>query len=576
MTIAITTRLLEQTKLVIWDLDDTFWDGTLLEGTMRYVPAHHDLVVALSKRGIINSICSHNDREQALDVLCRHGIADYFVFPEISYDSKGAAVARIIEAAQLRAANIVFLDDSERMRGEVAAINPNVLAIPRERFTSENHTARAETDPHLHRLADYRLLETKHCARAASTLCSDDFLRSCDIRIREHPALEHRDRVLELIHRANQLNFTKRRITEAELAALAESPEHHLTAYEVDDRFGNYGIAGFSCLDTRSHRMDHFVFSCRVLGMGIEQFLYARFDRPALEIAGEVASHLDVPTPDWIRLDARVREGTRFTSQRATSIFIKGGCDLIVTAEILATVGDVQVTTELHRLSADGIRMIWPEHTDVLLLALELRRGRALPPELAGLPWFDAEVWSTRFPSQEHEVQVLSLLQDYGCGTYCLRRDASVIVPAEYFGLELCRPDERLFTVGVERAASFGMTPDFLAWFRTHFEPCGPITPLRLRSNIEALLAELPPTGRLILINGAEVEIDQPYPFDHRQLSRHVELNSMIDKLVASDSRVGLVDVRPLVRSPADLTDKLFHYQRAVHARIARAIIDQL
>jgi hypothetical protein len=48
----------ETIKLVIWDLDETFWRGTLDEGGItQYVQAHHDIVVELAQRGIMSSIC---------------------------------------------------------------------------------------------------------------------------------------------------------------------------------------------------------------------------------------------------------------------------------------------------------------------------------------------------------------------------------------------------------------------------------------------------------------------------------------------------------------------------------------
>ena len=46
----------EAIRLVIWDLDETFWDGTLTEGGIAYRRDHHDLVVELARRGIMSSI----------------------------------------------------------------------------------------------------------------------------------------------------------------------------------------------------------------------------------------------------------------------------------------------------------------------------------------------------------------------------------------------------------------------------------------------------------------------------------------------------------------------------------------
>ncbi|MFX9061593.1 hypothetical protein ABTN34_17290, partial [Acinetobacter baumannii] len=48
-------------RLVIWDLDETFWDGTLCEGGIEYNQFHHDIIQILCRRGIMSSICSRND-----------------------------------------------------------------------------------------------------------------------------------------------------------------------------------------------------------------------------------------------------------------------------------------------------------------------------------------------------------------------------------------------------------------------------------------------------------------------------------------------------------------------------------
>ena len=48
-------------KLVIWDLDDTFWQGILSEGEINPIHENCILVKELSRRGIVNSICSKND-----------------------------------------------------------------------------------------------------------------------------------------------------------------------------------------------------------------------------------------------------------------------------------------------------------------------------------------------------------------------------------------------------------------------------------------------------------------------------------------------------------------------------------
>src|SRR6476620_5521637 len=92
----------EPIRLVIWDLDETFWRGTLTEGGIHeYVQAHHDIVIELAKRGIISSICSKNDYETAEKILKEYAIWDYFVFPSLDWTPKGPRLQALIEDIQL-------------------------------------------------------------------------------------------------------------------------------------------------------------------------------------------------------------------------------------------------------------------------------------------------------------------------------------------------------------------------------------------------------------------------------------------------------------------------------------------
>ena len=51
---------LKTIKLVIWDLDETFWKGTLSEGSVVVPDENAQLVKDLTDCGIINSISSKN------------------------------------------------------------------------------------------------------------------------------------------------------------------------------------------------------------------------------------------------------------------------------------------------------------------------------------------------------------------------------------------------------------------------------------------------------------------------------------------------------------------------------------
>lgn len=78
----------EKIRLVVCDLDKTFWHATLTEGGIRIRPDTCALVKELAARGNMSSIYSKNNLADVLAVLEREGVWDYFVFPSVSWEPK--------------------------------------------------------------------------------------------------------------------------------------------------------------------------------------------------------------------------------------------------------------------------------------------------------------------------------------------------------------------------------------------------------------------------------------------------------------------------------------------------------
>src|SRR5215469_1113182 len=101
---------LENVRLLIWDLDDTFWSGTLEEGGCAPIERNLDIVRQLNRRGIISSVCSKNAIERVRTELDQIGVLDEFVFIRAAFIPKGQMVRSVIEAAQLRPQSVMFMD----------------------------------------------------------------------------------------------------------------------------------------------------------------------------------------------------------------------------------------------------------------------------------------------------------------------------------------------------------------------------------------------------------------------------------------------------------------------------------
>ena len=88
-------------KLVIFDLDNTLWDGILLEGDVILRPGIADLFRSLDERGILISVASKNAHDDAMAKLEALGLADYVLHQRIGWGPKSESVAQIVKAIDI-------------------------------------------------------------------------------------------------------------------------------------------------------------------------------------------------------------------------------------------------------------------------------------------------------------------------------------------------------------------------------------------------------------------------------------------------------------------------------------------
>ena len=336
-------------KLVIWDLDETFWRGTLSEGGIAPIPENIELVKALSARGIVSSICSKNDITPVMWELMRLGVWDHFIFPRIAFAPKGAMIRDIIETAQLRAPNVLFVDDNVMNLNEALHYNPGLQIAEPGLLAGllDDPRCLGKPDPQLERLARYKVLEQKQSDQQKTGGDNLSFLKSSGVRISfHHDVLAQFPRIHDLVNRTNQLNFTKQRWPEDEEAARArfkaefeEQFNSNAGYVKVADRYGNYGICGYYHI--RHRQALHFLFSCRAMNMGIEQFVWNKLGRPEVNIVGEVSGKLGA-VPDWIVVvdDVDVSRRKAGHAPRPT-LCVRGACDMMMMTHYLRSTFDV-------------------------------------------------------------------------------------------------------------------------------------------------------------------------------------------------------------------------------------------
>jgi FkbH-like protein len=294
-------------KLIIWDLDDTLWAGTLADGDAVQLHQHRaELIRAFNARGVVSSICSKNDFATAQAKLEELGLWDEFVFPHIAFTPKPDAIRAIIADMQLRAPDVLFVDDNPLNLREVGHAIPDIQLLDITADGADDHLAGllSLTPPGKSRVERYRMLERRKADRAALPAFSNhDFLRSCGIHASAPYLMDNLDfvpRIADLINRSNQLNYTRSRVEQAQLEAdIIDVVRFDSWSIFAWDAYGRHGLVGFVMVDRVAEKFVHFTFSCRIMHMGVEAYALSKVREkwPAIDAS---AWDFDRTDPDWI------------------------------------------------------------------------------------------------------------------------------------------------------------------------------------------------------------------------------------------------------------------------------------
>ncbi|OON80142.1 HAD-IIIC family phosphatase [Streptomyces tsukubensis] len=268
-------------KCLVWDLDNTLWQGTLVEDEdVALTETVRAVIAGLDARGILQSVCSRNDHEPAWARLKALGVADYFLAPQIGWGRKSQAVRRIADQLNLAPGAIAFIDDQPAERAEVAYHLPEVrgyraedagilLGLPE--FSPATVTADARERRKMYQAGFRRRDEEDRF-----TGSHEDFLRSLDLVMHIARATEaDLSRVEELTLRTSQMNATGVHYPDETLRALLAHPGHEVLVTTLTDRFGPHGAVGVLLLEKHpgAWHLKLLATSCRVVAFGVGTIL---------------------------------------------------------------------------------------------------------------------------------------------------------------------------------------------------------------------------------------------------------------------------------------------------------------
>lgn len=299
-------------KGLITDLDDTLWRGLLgedgvdgiswsLDQQSHIHALYQQVLLALSKSGVLVAIASKNDPSLAAKALGREDLImpRNHLFPiEVNWQPKSEAVTRILEAWNISADSVVFVDDSPMELAEVKEAHPDVECFL---FPRNNDDAAYELLQRLRGLfgKEQVLMDDKIrskslqqgreviSANATPGLSVDSFLARLDAELVIDVANDPSDfRAFELINKTNQFNLNGIRLTKADFDARLAAPGAFLLTVSYKDKYGSLGkiAAALGSVKDKQLELDSWVMSCRAFSRRIEhKSLEYLFDKFALK-----------------------------------------------------------------------------------------------------------------------------------------------------------------------------------------------------------------------------------------------------------------------------------------------------
>jgi FkbH-like protein len=562
----------DKIKLIIWDLDDTLWDGTISEGKVSIPNESIEFIKNTTDAGIVNSICSKNDYSVAKKELCDNNLWEYFVFPSIDWSGKGERVKAIISSMNLRPVNVLFVDDNPINLKEVEYYSEGIMVCSPEELKEYYEIAKAmeKKDLNHDRLSQYKILENKNQLQTQFS-SNDEFLMSCNILVDIHYDCEnHIERIYDLIQRSNQLNFTKIRSSKEELYDLIRNDSIKSGYVTVKDNFGDYGIVGFFAV--LENEFIHYVFSCRTLGMKVEQYVYMQLGCPEIKVVGDVSIILnDKEMPKWI--NRQTTEGSDLKRRKLkNSIIIKGPCDM---SQMFSFIEDNHaIHTEFTYVGKNGISVEGHNHTAQIMTALTSTEQRK-KEILSDVDWFDADCLSTELTKQTFDYVILSMFTDGNLGVYRRKSTGEYLAMLEgYYDLTDPENWDKYINHDISNDG-ISFTKDNLQEFSKKYESVQNDEGEFSIQCLDYLYKFLSKATKLVLVLPSE----RKYPGKTRDSykDRHLKHKTMNDKIknwAQGKDRVIVIPIDKHISDDRDFLDTINHFVKKVYYKLAQEIIE--
>lgn len=271
-------------KCVVWDLDNTLWDGILIEtdnpSDLKLKSEVLKVIEELDKRGIVQSIASKNDHEIAMPVLEALNLSKYFLYPQINWGPKSESIKYIAQKLNINTDTFAFIDDSSFERNQVRTELQEVriftdkdvvnLLLNKEfnvTITEESHIRREM----------YQAEMQRNEIREINNFGIIDFIRDSKLEIELFNPTEEQsiNRCYDLLSRTNQLNASGIKYSKKDFLEMFNREKYVNIAVNCKDKYGNYGLTCYLqySIEKEILSINEFAMSCRTAGKFVENAL---------------------------------------------------------------------------------------------------------------------------------------------------------------------------------------------------------------------------------------------------------------------------------------------------------------
>ena len=196
---------------------------------------------------------------------------------------------------------------------------------------------------------------------------------------------------------------------------MLKSTDYECGYVDVRDDFGDYGTVGFYALHKDTDTLLHFLFSCRTIGQGVEQYVYASLGHPQLATVGVVINPVtEAPAPRWINQDT----GKGSSSQKdigGGKILFKGPCELENTLHYIQSSDRIEREFTYVKEGTNRTYFAHNHSAHILDLLLNDEEKREMLEDCA---FVDDAMLEGKFFSGEYEWIVLSTFLESDFGVY--------------------------------------------------------------------------------------------------------------------------------------------------------------